>query len=718
MTVDGIGERATGSGRNPSDGTRWGRTGPRGTTAHRTRPGGIGAGQRRPGWSRLGLAGLVGAMLLTVVAAVPAAAAVDVRAHGESRVLGDIRHQRLEIQLGGGAVARGNVLWFREDDPAVDLRPRLARGTIAGLEQMVPLSRAGLPHGAVAGINGGYSLPRPSGAPNGLHVTDGRLVAGQAVNNFGGGGRPIGRGMVGIQPEGRLVMDELIVGLRLDQPDAEQPLEQPAPEPPAEELDPEEPVEELDPEQPVEQPDAEPVWISEINRQMWPPTALLNNRELGRPEGELLLYDDLYGASILVPGGSTLAVVDGLQVGTSGRTEGQVLDVRRVIYDTTFATPLGTYVLLAYGERAADLALLDVGHRVGVTTLLTPKRTPADGWLELSGGVAGGQLMVQDGARRPSSEWTTYSAFSQSHATGRQPRTAIGRTADGQGMLVTVDGRQSGWSTGLSVGELADTMLALGAVDAVNLDGGGSTTMTVGARIRNRPSEPNRSIADGLFLHTTPPPPSRTVEQACPDGAVPATDFLDVPGTTHASAIACLAWWDVTQGVTATTFVPDAGVTRAQMASFIVNWIDGMAERGSGRDLPETDVRPFDDVGDGNVHATSIARLSAAGIISGRTPSTYEPQTVMSRAQTASLLRAALGYVTETDVPAGRDTFIDDNGSVHEGNIDALSGIGVIAGTGGFDVRPGDPVTRGAMASLIMRSGDVVVEAGRTLPPG
>lgn len=59
----------------------------------------------------------------------------------------------------------------------------------------------------------------------------------------------------------------------------------------------------------------------------------------------------------------------------------------------------------------------------------------------------------------------------------RHPRTAAGVTADGRTLiLVVVDGRQPGHSIGVTLPELADLMIGLGAEDAVNLDGGGSST--------------------------------------------------------------------------------------------------------------------------------------------------------------------------------------------------------------------------------------------------
>ena len=58
------------------------------------------------------------------------------------------------------------------------------------------------------------------------------------------------------------------------------------------------------------------------------------------------------------------------------------------------------------------------------------------------------------------------------------PRTAVGKTASNELILVTVDGRTSA-GQGLTTTDLASLMVDLGAVDAVNLDGGGSTTMSI-----------------------------------------------------------------------------------------------------------------------------------------------------------------------------------------------------------------------------------------------
>jgi exopolysaccharide biosynthesis protein len=84
----------------------------------------------------------------------------------------------------------------------------------------------------------------------------------------------------------------------------------------------------------------------------------------------------------------------------------------------------------------------------------------------------------------------------------RNPRTLAGTTQDGRLLLVTIDGRRPGTSVGASFEESAAVMRALGASEAVNLDGGGSTAMTIGGRLVTRPSDATgeRPIADALLI--------------------------------------------------------------------------------------------------------------------------------------------------------------------------------------------------------------------------
>ena len=88
-------------------------------------------------------------------------------------------------------------------------------------------------------------------------------------------------------------------------------------------------------------------------------------------------------------------------------------------------------------------------------------------------------------------------------AASRHPRTAVGHDPDsGRLWLVVVDGRQAPHSVGMTLPELATLMQALGARDAINLDGGGSSVMVVLGGARNRPSddEGERPVVYALAL--------------------------------------------------------------------------------------------------------------------------------------------------------------------------------------------------------------------------
>lgn len=90
---------------------------------------------------------------------------------------------------------------------------------------------------------------------------------------------------------------------------------------------------------------------------------------------------------------------------------------------------------------------------------------------------------------------------------GRNPRTAIGWTNKGEVLLVVVDGRQRRWSRGASLVEMARLMRDLGAVQALNLDGGGSSTMVVENEVVNRPSDGHqRRISNAVVVLPGPDP--------------------------------------------------------------------------------------------------------------------------------------------------------------------------------------------------------------------
>jgi N-acetylmuramoyl-L-alanine amidase len=94
----------------------------------------------------------------------------------------------------------------------------------------------------------------------------------------------------------------------------------------------------------------------------------------------------------------------------------------------------------------------------------------------------------------------------------KHPRTLIGQKKDGTMVLVVADGRSS-TNKGLTGPESADVMLSLGVHNAINADGGGSSTMSVSGKIVNNPSDgQERSIGSALIVYDDPGSPEEKEE--------------------------------------------------------------------------------------------------------------------------------------------------------------------------------------------------------------
>jgi exopolysaccharide biosynthesis protein len=123
----------------------------------------------------------------------------------------------------------------------------------------------------------------------------------------------------------------------------------------------------------------------------------------------------------------------------------------------------------------------------------------ADGaWNTLSFGPA----IVADGAVVDGIEDIEIDTNFGNHSIqGDQPRTAVGVIDENHLVFVVVDGRQSGYSEGVTLTELADIMIDLGATTAYNLDGGGSSTMYFNGEVINSPSNGGeRATSDILYI--------------------------------------------------------------------------------------------------------------------------------------------------------------------------------------------------------------------------
>ncbi|WP_339247473.1 phosphodiester glycosidase family protein [Paenibacillus sp. FSL R10-2796] len=114
-----------------------------------------------------------------------------------------------------------------------------------------------------------------------------------------------------------------------------------------------------------------------------------------------------------------------------------------------------------------------------------------------------GPILIQDG--EIASDFSNVKIdtnFGNHSIQNANPRTAVGMIAPNHYVFVVVDGRNEGYSRGMTLTELADVMSDLGATEAYNLDGGGSSTMYFMGRVVNNPQGKNkeRGVSDILYI--------------------------------------------------------------------------------------------------------------------------------------------------------------------------------------------------------------------------
>ncbi len=215
----------------------------------------------------------------------------------------------------------------------------------------------------------------------------------------------------------------------------------------------------------------------------------LDGLNRNRESSEIVLYTPEFHRTTLTSSEGAEVVIE----------NGRIAEIRQGAGSSVI--PSNGMVLSIGSERAQDvLPRLRHGETVSVETDLIPLLPDPEGeWRKTEYIVSGGPLLLWKGRRLEEPE---KESVSRVFFLARHPRTAVGVRADGTLLFVTVDGRQPGESIGMSIPELTDLMLELGSLSAVNLDGGGSTTMVIDGRIVNSPSGSKgpRRNADAILI--------------------------------------------------------------------------------------------------------------------------------------------------------------------------------------------------------------------------
>jgi hypothetical protein len=200
---------------------------------------------------------------------------------------------------------------------------------------------------------------------------------------------------------------------------------------------------------------------------------------------ELITFTEDYGTA--TPSGpGTEAIID---------RQGRVVELRT---PRGGALPAGARSVQATGTLADQLTAVVNRGRLTITSHLTGNRNDyvLNGGPELIRDGRQHATPAADGMVRPGDP-----SFYYGWAAKRNPRTIAGIDAKGRILLVTADGRST-TSLGLSIAESAAVAQALGMRDAINLDGGGSTTMVVDNQVINKPSDATgeRPVGDAILV--------------------------------------------------------------------------------------------------------------------------------------------------------------------------------------------------------------------------
>ena len=225
---------------------------------------------------------------------------------------------------------------------------------------------------------------------------------------------------------------------------------------------------------------------ADIGRFRWDFSGI--NRERGA--NEVILYTPHFHSR-------TITSADGIEIVIKNDRVVQIAPRNSLI-------PSGGYVVSASGKRAEAMKqIIRVGQRAALVTAFSLRKIshePDPPTIEDDeDAVAGVPQLIKNG--KIDITWQQEKA-GRSFVEMRHPRTAVAKMKNGKFLMITVDGRQPGVSVGMTLQELADYLFSLGAVDAMNLDGGGSTTMFLDGKVVNTPSdkEGERKVSDAIIV--------------------------------------------------------------------------------------------------------------------------------------------------------------------------------------------------------------------------
>ncbi len=174
----------------------------------------------------------------------------------------------------------------------------------------------------------------------------------------------------------------------------------------------------------------------------------------------------------------------------NGTVKGTVSAIYNANDSTSPTLTKDSVVLTARGTAIDKIKGYELGDNVEIAITITDNTDRGNDWSKAVTVIGGHIPLVLDGASQ-----------NIQNATTGYPSTIVGYKNDGTIVFIQNDGRQWQWSTGFSFSTADDLMVELGINSAINLDGGGSSTMIVGEELVNKPSDGSqRAVINGIAL--------------------------------------------------------------------------------------------------------------------------------------------------------------------------------------------------------------------------
>lgn len=202
-----------------------------------------------------------------------------------------------------------------------------------------------------------------------------------------------------------------------------------------------------------------------------------------KPNGEeIIIYTPFYGEALSLEKETTMIIVRNWKIYEIKRSSSEII-------------PVDGFIIAGYGEKERLLEGLTIDEGVSIKAYLIPeKKNPL--WKRVNFVIEGGPMLIENG------EIVSYDeGFSEELIVKKHPRTIIGETYDGKLIFMVIDGRNPRRSEGLTIEELKLFLKKLNFKNALNLDGGGSTTLYLKGKLYNTPSDgKERDISYGLVI--------------------------------------------------------------------------------------------------------------------------------------------------------------------------------------------------------------------------